>query len=76
MDGNLQRVLAATRLKEAQQQLLAAVTHSRHHFDREERIVFPMAEQVLKEKTLSQLGQSWIDQRTRSPLPVIVDEPA
>lgn len=65
MDGNLQRVQQATRLKEAQQLLLAAVAHSRRHFDREERIVFPLAESVLKEKTLTELGQAWMDQRVR-----------
>jgi hemerythrin-like domain-containing protein len=65
MDGNLQRVQQATRLKEAQQLLLAAVAHSRRHFDREERIVFPLAESVLKEKTLTELGQAWMDQRGR-----------
>jgi len=65
MDGNLQRVQQATRLKEAQQLLRAAVAHSRRHFDREERIVFPLAESVLKEKTLTELGQAWMDQRVR-----------
>ncbi len=65
MDGNLRRVQQATRLKEAQQLLLTAVGHSRQHFDREERVVFPLAEQVLKQKTLSELGQVWMDQRTR-----------
>ncbi len=68
MDGNLQRVQQATRLKEAQQLLLAAVAHSRQHFDREERIVFPLAENVLKEKTLAELGQAWVDQRARVAL--------
>lgn len=65
MDGNLLRVQQATRLKDAQQLLMAAVAHSRQHFDREERIVFPMAERVLKNKTLIQLGQVWQDQRTQ-----------
>ncbi len=65
MDGNLQLVQQATRLKEAQQRLLAAVAHSRTHFDREERIVFPLAENVLKPKTLTELGRAWMDQRTR-----------
>ncbi len=65
MDGNLQRVQQATRLKEAQLLLLAAVAHSRRHFDQEERIVFPLAETVLKEKTLTDLGQAWMDQRVR-----------
>ena len=68
MDGNLQRVLQATRLKDAQQLLLRAVRHSRQHFDREERIVFPMAEQMLKQKTLTELGRNWMDQRAQSPL--------
>jgi hemerythrin-like domain-containing protein len=64
MDGNLQRVQKATRLKEAQKLLLAAVAHSRRHFDREERIVFPMAERMLKSKTLTELAQHWRAQRT------------
>jgi len=65
MDGTLRRVRQATRLKQAQQLLLTAVAHSRRHFDREERIVFPMAERVLKSKTLTELGQTWREQRTR-----------
>jgi hypothetical protein len=65
MDGNLQLVQQASRLREAQQLLLTAVAHSRRHFDHEERIVFPLAENVLKEKTLAELGQTWMDQRTR-----------
>ncbi len=72
MDGSLQLVQKATRLREAQQLLLAAVAHSRQHFDREERVVFPMAERALKETTLTDLGQVWVDQRIR----VIAQEPA
>ena len=69
MDGNLRLVQQATRLKEAQRLLLFAVSHSRRHFDREERIVFPIAERALKSKTLTELGQAWKDQRTRVPVP-------
>jgi hemerythrin-like domain-containing protein len=69
MDGNLRRVQKATRLKTAQTLLLTAVAHSRRHFDIEERIVFPMAERVLKSKTLSELGSTWLDRRTRVSLP-------
>jgi len=65
MDGQLRLIQKATRLKAARQLLLGAVAHSRRHFDREERIVFPMAERVLKSKTLTQLGQTWHDQRSR-----------
>ena len=35
----------------------------RKHFDKEERIVFPMAERVLKAKTLSDLGAEWLKKR-------------
>jgi hypothetical protein len=65
MDGTLQRVQQAKRLRNARELLLAAVAHSRCHFDREERIVFPLAERVLKSKTLASLGQTWMEQRTR-----------
>lgn len=65
MDGALQRVKQARRLKEAREMLLAAVAHSRRHFDCEERIVFPMAERMLKAKNLTALGRAWVDQRTR-----------
>ena len=65
MDGQLRLIQKATRLNEARRLLLGAVAHSRRHFDREERIVFPMAERVLKSKTLTQLGQAWQDQRIR-----------
>jgi hemerythrin-like domain-containing protein len=65
LDGNLQRLQQATRLKQAQELLLAAVAHSRRHFDREERVVFPLAERVLKSKTLTELGRTWLEQRTR-----------
>ena len=69
MDDSLLLVQKATRLKEAQQLLLAALAHSRQHFDREERLVFPMAERVLKETTLTELGQVWVDQRIRVSAP-------
>jgi len=65
MDENLQRVQQSTRVAEAQELLLTAVAHSRRHFDREERIVFPMAERALKAETLRELGKAWMDRRTR-----------
>ena len=68
MDGNLERVQQSTRLDAARQLLLTAVAYSRQHFDKEERIVFPMAEQVLKTSTLEELGQTWMQQRTVSQI--------
>src|SRR5512135_2209324 len=63
IDENLRSVQSARQLRHAQEMLLAAVSYSRRHFDREERVVFPMAEQVLKNTTLAELGQAWMDQR-------------
>jgi hemerythrin-like domain-containing protein len=69
MDDTLRRVRQAKRLLAARALLLAAVARSRCHFDQEERIVFPLAERVLKTKTLTSLGQLWMEQRTREAVP-------
>ena len=50
-------------LKAAKKILLNAIAASRKHFDKEERIVFPLAERILKAKTLSELGETWLRQR-------------
>jgi hemerythrin-like domain-containing protein len=63
VSAGLRLVQKATRVGQAQRLLLTAVRHSRRHFEREERIVFPLAERVLKSATLSELGQNWVDQR-------------
>jgi len=63
IDDNLRTLRQAKQLKQARQLLLAAVAYSRRHFDKEERIVFPMAERVLKPKTLSTLGAEWLRKR-------------
>lgn len=65
MDGSLQAVLNAPRIETARRLLLSAVAHSRQHFDKEERIVFPMAERMLNSKTLVALGKTWMEQRVR-----------
>jgi hemerythrin-like domain-containing protein len=65
IDDSLRTLRQAKGLRKARQLLLAAVIYSRKHFDREERIVFPLAERVLKNKTLTTLGQTWMEQRTR-----------
>lgn len=65
IDGSLERIQKTDQVSEARRLLLAAVTYSRGHFDKEERIVFPMAERVLKGKTLTALGKTWMDQRTQ-----------
>ena len=64
IDGTLKLAQKTRRLKQGRQLLLAAVASSRKHFDKEERIVFPLAERVLNAKTLIALGLSWKEQRT------------
>ena len=65
IDDSLRTLRQAKQLKQARQLLLAAVAYSRRHFDKEERIVFPMAERVLNGNTLQALGQTWMEQRVR-----------
>jgi hemerythrin-like domain-containing protein len=65
IDASLRNLQQAKQVNKARQLLLAAVAYSRKHFDKEERIVFPLAERVLNSKTLTALGQTWIEQRAR-----------
>jgi hemerythrin-like domain-containing protein len=66
IDISLKNVQETRDFKKARQLLLSAVSYSRKHFDKEERIVFPLAERVLKSKTLTALGQTWVEQRTHA----------
>ena len=59
----LVKVGRARTLKDAKKLLLAVIAASRKHFEKEERIVFPMAENILKAKTLTDLGDKWMKRR-------------
>jgi hemerythrin-like domain-containing protein len=63
IEAALAKVQKARTVKEAKKILLNAIAASRKHFDKEERLVFPMAERVLKAKTLSDLGAQWFQKR-------------
>jgi hemerythrin-like domain-containing protein len=63
IDEMLARVQKAKRADKARELLLALIVSCRQHFDKEERIVFPMAEELLNDKTLTELGRTWMDQR-------------
>ena len=63
IDGRLVEVQKARSTKQARALLLGVVLRSREHFDKEERIVFPLAERVMKAKTLSSLGDEWMKRR-------------
>jgi hemerythrin-like domain-containing protein len=64
IDETLLDLQKARDLKTARRLLLRAVAASRKHFDKEERIVFPMAERVLNARTLSALGDRWAVRRS------------
>jgi hemerythrin-like domain-containing protein len=65
IDENLKLAQSARNLKQSRACLLAAVIASRKHFDKEERIVFPLAEKVLKSRTLTDLWTSWNERSNR-----------
>jgi hemerythrin-like domain-containing protein len=61
----MEKVQKTKDVKTAKRLLLGAVSASRNHFDKEERIVFPLAERILKAKTLTELGAQWLKQRDK-----------
>ncbi len=63
IDRALLAVEKSKSLKAAKLQLLSVATAARKHFDKEERIVFPLAERILKAKTLTDLGAEWSKRR-------------
>jgi len=63
IEQTLLKVTRARTLKDAKRLLLAVIAASRKHFEKEERIVFPMAERILKTKTLTELGTEWMKRR-------------
>src|SRR5437588_2345584 len=56
IESNLKLIQKSKQLRQARALLLGVVIASRKHFDKEERIVFPLAEKVLSSNTLIALG--------------------
>ena len=63
IDLALRNIRSCRNLKKGKALLLVAVRLSRQHFDKEERVVFPLIEKQLKAKTLAALGARWANQR-------------
>jgi hemerythrin-like domain-containing protein len=59
IDGRLKRLQEVDDLAEAADLLRQAMAASREHFRREEEIIFPFLERVLKTRTLEVLGETW-----------------
>ena len=66
IDHGLRQAVATRDLKAARKALITAVLASRRHFDKEERGIFPLAETVLKARTLNELGETWISRRNKT----------
>lgn len=66
IDASLTEIKGARQARKAKDLLLKAVAFSRSHFDKEERILFPLAEKVLKGKTLTTLAKDWLKQREQA----------
>lgn len=64
MDRTLRSIRRALRVPGARKALLVSIAQARRHFDKEERIVYPLAERILKAETLESLGSAWMEQRT------------
>jgi hemerythrin-like domain-containing protein len=63
IEATLVKVSQTRTLKDGKRLLLGVIAACRKHFEKEERIVFPMAERVLKANTLSVLGHEWMKRR-------------
>jgi len=63
IDQTLAEIQKAKQLGVARKRLAQAVIACRDHFDKEERIVFPLAERTLKSNTLEALGAAWMKRR-------------
>ena len=59
----LEQIRTARTKKEAQRRLLSVVHLTRKEFDMEDRIIFRMAEELLREDTLLRLGKAWARKR-------------
>ena len=59
----LEQVRVSRTRQDAQRRLLNVVHLTRKEFDLEDRVIFRMAEEILREETLVKLGKAWARQR-------------
>lgn len=63
IDHGLASIRTSRKLDHAKKLLLHAVTLARKHFDKEERIVFPLAQRQLSARSQELLGKRWQERR-------------
>jgi regulator of cell morphogenesis and NO signaling len=66
IDRCLEQIQKAKSIAEARKLLQTAVYASRGHFNKEERILFPLANKVLSNVSLQNLGNAWERQRDQA----------
>jgi hemerythrin-like domain-containing protein len=64
IEAHLNGVRSETHLESSRQKLVDAVVGARKHFDKEERLIFPLAEKVISYHNIMKLGKQWIEQKT------------
>lgn len=63
IESELAQVAKSREAKEARAHLEAAIAAARSHFQKEEVVLFPMAEQLLAADELDQMGAAWAKSR-------------
>jgi hemerythrin-like domain-containing protein len=63
IERHLASIHTTRKLATAKRLLILAVTWSRKHFDKEERIVFPLAQKQLSARSQELLGKHWTERR-------------
>lgn len=63
VEATLQRLTEAADVRDAEALAARLATVAREHFAKEESVLFPMAEQLLGEETLRELGEQWAARR-------------
>jgi len=61
IEQHLDAVRSARALRSARRLLVDAVIGARKHFDKEERLVFPLAEKVISYHNIMKLGRQWLE---------------
>jgi hemerythrin-like domain-containing protein len=66
IDASLKLVQTVRNVARAKKELLHVVQLSRQHFDREERLIFPLAAKQLSAKTQAILSRKWEERRKQA----------
>jgi len=63
IEQHLENVRSEPDLDKCRKKLVDAVVGARKHFDKEERLIFPLAEKVISYHNIMKLGEQWLKQK-------------